>query len=222
MESKFFEFTFNNLFAAIKDPNNVIYEIKGDRVNFSFDGYRYSFSSSANSEVSRENFNCAFSDHAKVMNVVLQCLGVKTVNPKDVWFKLILDSKSDKIQILEAGASALNRLTIKKTKECLKSFSDLRYGKFSVFKNPAIFVTSVETGDFFSKDQEFFFDTPIKDIEKNLKKTIFLNFEKLLLSNCKSKFEDWDTESCRLIRIRTSKGDFRLFRSSKWKNTRDI
>ena len=152
---------------------------------------------------------------------MLHCLEMKTINSRDVWFKLTLSREDEMIQMLAAGISTANPLTCKKVEEYFKEISDMSYGEVCIFKNPGKFSGIDSLHNCFSRDQKLVFDEPISNIEKTLKKTIFLDFEKLLLLNCESKFRNWDSDKCKLIRIKTPKGELKIFRSGKWKSTGD-
>jgi len=213
--------TFNELFSSIQNDSNIVYEIEGDRAYFSYDGLGYSFFREGDLKSKFDVPKQSLLQYLRAMRVMLHCLKMTTVNPSDIWFKLILNRENEMIQILDAGISITNSSTYKKAKEYFNEISDTSYGKVYIFKNPGKFNVIDSLHNCFSCDQKLVFDEPISNIEKTLKKTIFLDFEKLLLLNCESKFQNWDSDKCKLVRIKTPRGELKVFRSAKWKITGD-
>lgn len=197
--------TFRDILEASKTPDNISYEIEGKKLIYKFKDSRYSFfSKKRNSKVeSKENHDF----FKKSLSAILTCIPIKTLNPCDVWFEVIINEKLNLVQILSADTFSRNLQTKKLLKNYLINFDHIEYGKTNFFKRFAEFSGFEELKSFLKEeilDKEAIFKSSEDDFLRSLKKIYFFTGykEKIKVSNI----------PVRKIKIFTLEGEFGLFK----------
>jgi hypothetical protein len=145
-----------------------------------------------------------------------------TVNPRSVWIKLRLGNVGKIIQVIDAGTT-MGKAVDKKCHKFLKEVSNTNYGYTDIVRSPATFTGSPKLYTLEAlRQEELDFEIAIASLAVNKKEKFFYTLENLLLLNYESRIPGWSIDSCRSVLVLTPQGNFRIFRSHRWKSIGDI
>lgn len=198
------EITYRDILESSLCSSKVFYEIEGKKLLYKFKDSRYYFFSGKFFD--KIELSIDYNFFFKTISAILSCIPIDTLNPRDVWFKIILNESENLIQIIEAGSTSRNLQTEKSLKKYLDNFGVVDYGDVKTFIAAGYF-NKYQNIENFLREENLDDAISLKGKEQN-----FYSEIKSVYFAPDNDFHDFVIDVIRKVKIDTSKGEFSLFK----------